>query len=668
MSYLGRTSLLLLRGFEWHHLWNQCRDVLDLPSDYWWAPRYGLAHSPTEDLIAWCSWDAKVSVANAESLETIWRQSNHNFEDPISRGHTAVVNDITFIHNGSFVASSSRDGSVRIWDSHSGKVLHVIEKPDAIPLCLARNDKQQLLAVSRGETEDSDASARIELYRWDVDSAGKLALSFSGRLPTPDWRMGSLSISTDGQYLAGASTKSTKLWVWDLDAREPIEVAQQHGLVTKVCFSPVRSSELAFTVSLQDDANKLGSIYLLDLRQNVFGKPILVHDAAFTRMKYNRDGSALASGTSDGFVVVGDCQSQSRLAEFRLHSHTVHDVTFSADGQYVIATSANGTVCRLPLRMQHADVRLKKEGGGDVLDVSMSENGRLIAGFGDGSYACFDCVSGELLEDNELEAQYAYGVTVSPNGKHAAIAGGFWPEASGPGEIRLHRLGEIDHPIFAEVNPGSISWCARCSPAGDLIAVSDGPDVRLWELPGMRELPRLRLAGMKASIRKMDFSADGKYLVVLEFQHPSRAHVWDVTSRKVVSSVSLREHHYNTIAISSAGDRIVVPTPNGDLQVLDALTGKFIKTIGNHPRALFALDFSIDDRRLLSAGWNGDVRLWNVETGARLMTWNVDGQIWSACFSPDGNKIAFDSRPYRDVDGSVRVLDGTPRTAEAQKK
>jgi WD40 repeat protein len=77
-----------------------------------------------------------------------------------------------------------------------------------------------------------------------------------------------------------------------------------------------------------------------------------------------------------------------------------------------------------------------------------------------------------------------------------------------------------------------------------------------------------------------------------------------------------------------------------------------VHTLVGHTDPVWTVDFSPDSSLLVSAGWDGTARIWDVQTGAqlRVLTHPEKKSMYWAEFSPDGETIVtgseLDDRVY----------------------
>jgi WD40 repeat protein len=99
----------------------------------------------------------------------------------------------------------------------------------------------------------------------------------------------------------------------------------------------------------------------------------------------------------------------------------------------------------------------------------------------------------------------------------------------------------------------------------------------------------------------------------------------------------------------------------------DLETGQRVQLFEGHRHEVHGVALSPDGTRLLTASWDGGVRLWDVQTGKLLqLLGSHDGFAFSVAFSPDGRLAASAGGGRRDgknylpgTDHDIRLWDVT---------
>jgi WD40 repeat protein len=134
--------------------------------------------------------------------------------------------------------------------------------------------------------------------------------------------------------------------------------------------------------------------------------------------------------------------------------------------------------------------------------------------------------------------------------------------------------------------------------------------------------------------------------MILTASWDSLARLWNDQGR-LIADFSGHRHQVHTAVFSEDGTRVMTGSTDRALRIWD-LKGNLIKEIST-PGIVSTVAVSSDRSRMLSVNLGNSVMLWDVD-GNLLKEY--PGQMVSATFSPDGNRIAAGSM------GIVQIWDG----------
>ena len=136
--------------------------------------------------------------------------------------------------------------------------------------------------------------------------------------------------------------------------------------------------------------------------------------------------------------------------------------------------------------------------------------------------------------------------------------------------------------------------------------------------------------------------------------------LWEANEGVTSERIDVMADACNVAAFSSVGSLLAF-NDYEEISLYD-LQGKVVKrTIGHHSEEVRGLQFSPSGRHLASASEDKTACIFDVETGASLVTFTAHKrEVWSVAYSPDGNVLATSS-----FDKSVRLWD--TRSGQAVK-
>jgi WD40 repeat protein len=331
-------------------------------------------------------------------------------------------------------------------------------------------------------------------------------------------------------------------------------------------------------------------------------------------------GPILAVGDSDGLVWLWDFSRLKLVRCLRGHVGEIHSIAFSRDGKCVATGGSDHTV-----RLWEPTNGCARSAGSDlvgsVLSINMSANGRtgLMCSV-DGTVRLWDVPTGRQRT-----------ILVSPKEWCTCIA---MPYKSTTLFIG-HRDGVLDMWDFDKrVKYGDICQNARL--VRKVCCSSDGRYVAA--LAGSMRTPLLVFREL------LPLASEGSGV-----QHGQHALA---ESREIVTPRLLRERVYTTLALSPQGD-LLVATNGMTVFLWNTVSGDRLCELTGHQSEVTALCFSPDGRIIASGDDKGQIRFGEAATGKVARVWNsAEGRIGAIAWSPGGSLVV-----AGDSTHSIRVWD-----------
>eukprot|EP00182_Erythrolobus_australicus_P006583 CAMPEP_0185841492 /NCGR_PEP_ID=MMETSP1353-20130828/17922_1 /TAXON_ID=1077150 /ORGANISM="Erythrolobus australicus, Strain CCMP3124" /LENGTH=654 /DNA_ID=CAMNT_0028540971 /DNA_START=37 /DNA_END=1998 /DNA_ORIENTATION=+ len=299
-------------------------------------------------------------------------------------GHYFVVQSVVFSTDGKWLATGSRDRTVKLWNAATGEYVRT---------CSGHSDYVRSVAFSHDGKRVASGSDDNTVRVWDTAS-GRCVRTCSGH---SNW-VWAVAISSDDKWLAsGSSDNSVRLW--NPSTGEYLRTCTGHSKrVNALAFSPdgalLASGSADYSVRLWNPAG--GAIV----------RACEGHSAGVYAVAFAKSGKVLASGSEDKTMRLWDAASGACLRTFAGHSDTVYSVAFSPDGKWLASGSSDKTV-RLWDVESGVCMRIIEGHSEWVNSVAFSTDGNWLAsGSGDQTARLWDTSSLKWGEKEKVGAHF----------------------------------------------------------------------------------------------------------------------------------------------------------------------------------------------------------------------------------------------------------------------
>ncbi|MBI4614662.1 MAG: serine/threonine protein kinase, partial [Planctomycetes bacterium] len=359
----------------------------------------GLAFEGDGEWLA-VSLEGRMEILDARSFET-----DRSWESPGPSGEIAFSDDgSTLVQAGAptlFVRPREGDQTGTPWflSGHSAIVGMVAFEPSTNRAVSASWDRT--LRLWDLGYRDRDES---EVFRGHEEAIWCVAFASGGRL------------------FASGDVGGT-IRIWDADASlEPRPLVSRWDVIRSLAFRP-DGKELAAGTRAESESEGDGSkegggeVLLLDPSGTDPARSVGGREVEVTAVSYTPDGGFLASGGSDGLILVRAVATGETVSKIHGPPGTLERVAFSPSGEILYATGADGTLAAWNWRRREPSRPPVVLHEGVVLSLAVDRVGGLVATGGeDGVVIVRDESQGETIQVLRGHAGPVHALAFSPEG------------------------------------------------------------------------------------------------------------------------------------------------------------------------------------------------------------------------------------------------------------
>lgn len=620
-------------------------------------------------------------LAAPESAEdALFRAMQSSQLQRIFSGHTEGINDATFSPDGRFLATTSQDSSVRLWDVATGQEIGILSghaqpvnaaafSPDGTVLATAGEDgfiilwnvaTQQLISVLNGQegavndlafapsgerlVAGYDSSA---LRLWDVVNR-RSQLRLLGHANS----VNAVAFAHGGsRFTSGGADGRIIFWNADTGASlfsiEPtLGTDNQPIQINALSYSPDDSQLLA--------ANSNGTATIWNSSDATLAFRVIGHAVALEDVAYSPDGTLFATASSDSTVKMWDATSGQALYTLTSHTNGVSAVAFHP-GKAQLVTGSGDSTARLWRTQAGLSPQILSGHTGNILAIGFSEDGRFLATAGSDETA-------RIWQTEDSSQVIAFtdhnnvvnDVAFAPDGTLLATV-------SDDQNARLWQInsGEIKLPVMNHPTP--VNGVAF-NPEGTVLATSaDDGILRFWNPIDNSLLLRLPY---QAGLTKVSFSPDGR--LVAAGAVDGTAVIWNVVTNEVIQVLEGHEGAVNDVAFSGDGRWLATASSDGTARLWEVGNPSPLRVFSGHGGPVLSVALSKDGSRLATASADRTTKLWDTATGQTRRTYLGHTSIVNAvAFDPGDGRLATASA---DRTARINTLETVPNLFERARQ
>ncbi len=350
---------------------------------------------------------------------------------------------------------------------------------------------------------------------------------------------------------------------------------------------------------------------------------------------------AYAAGNS---VVVYDTATGAKVRTFYVDKPAISAVAFGDGDRKLAYGTVHGNVVLLDLQSGREDVLLRLPQAISQVDFS-PDGSRLVTLNGQRQLQIWDAVASPESDAISGHAGHSFTAAFDRSGGLVATVGEH-------NKVRIWDV--VSKQLKREISPfkGEV-YDVAFSATGTQLATAGHEGIQVWNLETGDALHRFTIANeMPMGFGdRVEFARQDNWLVG---GHERGATIWDLCTGLEVRSfgVGKGSDWLSCARLSADGSRLATCGHEGNLQLWDTDTGRELFKVEEED-TLYTLTFSPDEKQILACGLDKDILIVDAITGAEVQRLSGHAQgANTVAFSNDGKRLVSAGR-----DGVIKIWD-----------
>jgi len=469
-----------------------------------------------------------------------------------------------------------------------------------------------------------------------------------------------LALSSTGKYLASGQIAHmgfhALVIIWNLETYEIVHKLVLHkGAIRDLAFSP--DETLLATLGGRDD-NKL-VIWDVEAGEAICGSPAATETALTTQFFNNRSDMLVTGGyynlrvwhfdRSNRKIRPTDCQ----MGQLR---RVVKSIAIDPSDDFMYCGTETGDILQVSLGPKlfknSGPKRPFSLGAAQVIQAG----GNLVVGAGDGTVALLNKDTLKVIRRTKLHGGVS-SLILNAAGDHVFVG-------TDKCNIYLLHLGSFQFELRNTCHFDRINDVAFPRGYSQLFATCSSNDIRVWHSGTRNELLRIQVPNLECIC--ICFSPDGKSIVSGWNDGKIRA-FRPQTGTLIYAINDAHRDGVTAITVTKDNRRIISGGEEGQVRVwaIGRSTQKMIASMKEHKGRVNCVELSEDNTECVSASADGSCIVWSLERFVRNTALFASTQFKAVVYHPDQSQLLTTGTDrkltYWDiVDGNpIRVLDGS---------